>query len=55
MVGGFMMQAYAIPGWTVLLVTGGVLQAAGAYAFVYNIWNTIGAASVPVLPLKIPQ
>lgn len=54
MVAGFMMQAYAIPGWTVFLVTGGVLQAVGAYAFVYNIWRTIGAASVPVLPLTNP-
>lgn len=49
MVAGFMMQAYGIPGWTAVLVTGGVLQAAGAYAFVYNIWRTIGAASVQIL------
>jgi cbb3-type cytochrome oxidase subunit 1 len=55
MVAGFMMQAYAIPGWTALLVTSGVLQAVGAYAFVYNIWRTIGAASVPVLPLSEHQ
>lgn len=55
MVAGFMMQAYAIPGWTMLLVTGGVLEAVGAYAFAYNIWRTIGAASVPVLPLHLPQ
>jgi cbb3-type cytochrome oxidase subunit 1 len=55
MVAGFMMQAYAIPGWTALLVISGVLQAVGAYAFVYNIWRTIGAASVPVLPLSEHQ
>jgi cbb3-type cytochrome oxidase subunit 1 len=55
MVAGFMMQAYAVPGWTVLLVTGGLLQAAGAYAFVYNIWYTIGAASIPVLPVTLER
>jgi len=54
MVAGFLMQAYAVPGWTVLLVAGGVFQAVAAYAFVYNIWRTIGAASVPVLPLSNP-
>lgn len=53
MVAGFMMQPYAIPGWSALLVGGGVLQAAGAYVFVFNIWRTIGAASVPLLPVSL--
>lgn len=53
LVAGFMMQAYAIPGWTALLVGGGVLQAAGAYVFVFNIWRTIGDASVPLLPISL--
>lgn len=49
MVAGFMMQAYAVPGWTALLVAGGVLQAAGAYAFAWNVWKTIGASAIPIL------
>jgi hypothetical protein len=53
MVAGFMMQAYAMPGWTAVLVTGGVLQAAGAYGFVYNIWRTIGGSAIPILPATL--
>ena len=52
MVTGLMMQAYAVRGWTAVLVAGGLCQAAGAYTFAYNIWRTIGAASVPILPQK---
>jgi cytochrome c oxidase cbb3-type subunit 1 len=51
MVAGFMMQAYAVPGWTGVLVTGGALQATGAYAFAYNIWRTIGGSAIPILPV----
>jgi hypothetical protein len=47
------MQAYAMPGWTAVLVTGGVLQAAGAYGFVYNIWRTIGGSAIPILPATL--
>ena len=53
MVAGFMMQAYAVTGWTTVLVTGGVLQAAGAYGFAYNIWRTIGRSSIPILPVTL--
>jgi cytochrome c oxidase cbb3-type subunit 1 len=53
MVAGFLMQAYAVPGWTAVLVTGGVLQAAGAYGFVYNIWRTIGGSAIPILPATL--
>jgi cbb3-type cytochrome oxidase subunit 1 len=53
MAAGFMMQAYAVPGWTAVLVTGGALQAAGAYGFVYNIWRTIGGSGIPILPVTL--
>lgn len=53
MVTGFMMQASAVRGWTWVLVTGGVLQATGAYAFAYNIWRTIGGSGIPILPLDL--
>ena len=53
MVAGFMMQAYAVPGWTAVLVSGGALQAAGAYGFVYNIWRTIGGSGIPILPVNL--
>ncbi|HEX7023960.1 MAG TPA: cbb3-type cytochrome c oxidase subunit I [Gemmatimonadales bacterium] len=51
MVAGFMMQAYNVRGWLVIEACGGVLQAGGAYVFAYNIWRTIGAARVMILPL----
>jgi cbb3-type cytochrome oxidase subunit 1 len=53
MVIGFIMRAngIALTAATVVLGTGGVLAALGAYAFAYNIWRTISAH--PATPLAV--
>lgn len=51
MVSGFLLVPHAIPVAPLLLGTGGVLSAAAAYCFVYNIWRTIDGA--PGKPVRI--
>ena len=41
---GFVLRPHAGRWGAVVLVTGGALEAAGAYAFVYNVWRTLGSA-----------
>ncbi|MGE5925778.1 MAG: cbb3-type cytochrome c oxidase subunit I [Gemmatimonadota bacterium] len=45
MVAGFALRAHGASGATRVLGTGGVLAALGAYAFIYNIWRTLGGAT----------
>jgi cbb3-type cytochrome oxidase subunit 1 len=39
---GFLCRPHAAAHAVPVLVTGGVLSALGAYAFIYNIWQTLG-------------
>jgi cbb3-type cytochrome oxidase subunit 1 len=58
MVAGFLARPSTTGLGTLLLSIGGALVAAGAYAFIYNIWRTLGSGSPqaesprrPMLPL----
>lgn len=42
---GFILRAHAAPPAIHLLAAGGLLSAAGAYTFIYNLWRTLGAAA----------
>ena len=46
---GFMARGYGVTWGGGVLVAGGLLQAAGAYAFVYNVWRTISASPLQIL------
>lgn len=50
MVAGFLSLPHQAEAGRAILVLGGVLSAAGAYLFIYNIWRTIGGADVPAPP-----
>jgi cbb3-type cytochrome oxidase subunit 1 len=62
MVVGFMLRASGATSTTVstcLLAAGGMLSAAGAYVFVFNIWNTLNAeraaaAAAQAQALRVP-
>jgi cbb3-type cytochrome oxidase subunit 1 len=41
MVVGFALRAHGVPAGTPVLAVGGLLGAAGAYAFIWNVWRTI--------------
>lgn len=43
---GFVLRAEGIAGATIMLGSGGVASAIGAYGFIYNIWRTIGASEM---------
>lgn len=42
MVTGFLLRPHGAAGTTLVLAAGGALAALGAYAFIYNIWRTLG-------------
>jgi hypothetical protein len=42
--GGFILRPHGAAAAPVLLASGAALSAAGAYAFAWNIWRTLGAA-----------
>lgn len=44
---GFACRPHTAAGAVYLLVVGGLLSALGAYSFIYNIWRTLGPATVP--------
>ena len=46
MVVGFALAPHSVPGSAQVLVAGGLLSAAGAYTFIYNIWRTIDGSAV---------
>lgn len=48
MVIGFWLAPHAVPMAPFVLGTGGVLSAAAAYCFAYNIWRTIDGEHKPV-------
>ena len=52
MVLGWLSRAHAFAQWRPILVTGGVLSAAGAFLFIYNIWRTLDAAPKPFAALE---
>jgi hypothetical protein len=61
MVAGFVMRPSGLALATPALAAGGALAACGAYAFVYNVWQTLapgarGAppARRPTLPMAAP-
>ena len=47
MIVGFALRAEGAAGATLVLGTGGVMSAIGAYAFIYNIWRTLGVSHAP--------
>ena len=49
LVGGFVMRVHLGEGAIPVLAGGGVVAAAGAYTFAYNLWRTLGAAPRPAL------
>lgn len=52
MVVGFGLRPHGSPVATLILGTGGALGALGAYAFIYNIWRTLGAAAMTRPPAR---
>ena len=48
MVAGFLLLPSGAGIGRMVLATGGLLSAVGAYAFIYNVGRTLGAASAPV-------
>ncbi len=49
LVGGFVMRVHLGEGAIPVLAGGGVVAAAGAYTFAYNLWRTLDAAPRPAL------
>ena len=54
MVIGFCLQPHGIAGAILILSTGGVIAALGAYCFVYNIWRTIDGQKASKAPNPAP-
>lgn len=54
MVTGFTLRPHGASGATLVLGTGGALAALGAYAFIYNIWRTLGSAAPHPVPPRPP-
>ena len=54
MASGFVLRPHFGGAGGAALIGGGVLEAAGAYAFVYNIWRTLGSAA-PAVPSGAPR
>ena len=52
MVVGFGLRPHGSPVSTLVLGAGGALGALGAYAFIYNIWRTLGAAALRRPPVR---
>ena len=52
MVVGFGLRPHGSPVSTLVLGAGGTLGAVGAYAFIYNIWRTLGAAAMRRPPVR---
>lgn len=52
---GLMAPASAPGVRAVLLPVGGLLSAAGAYAFIYNIWRTLDASSAATVRIARPS
>ncbi|HEX6588068.1 MAG TPA: cbb3-type cytochrome c oxidase subunit I [Longimicrobiales bacterium] len=48
MVAGFLTRAHGLSAWRPVLIAGGLLSAAGAFLFIYNIWRTLDAAPRPI-------
>ena len=55
---GFILRAHAAPPAIHCLAAGGLLSAAGAYTFIYNLWRTLDAAAparpLPARPRPLP-
>jgi cytochrome c oxidase cbb3-type subunit 1 len=45
LVAGWLLRPHGVPGWSLLLATGGLVSATGAFCFIYNIWRTLDAAT----------
>lgn len=54
MVIGFGLRPHGAPLAAPMLGGGGALAALGAYAFIYNIWNTLGSAAPGRTPARQP-
>ena len=52
MVIGFGLRPHGAGAATGILGAGGVLAALGAYAFIYNIWRTLGTAAPHAAPVR---